>query len=230
MQMKAVLAMLLLSLSTFLYASTLGIVQKVEGIVKVKQKDSIKKKKVTVGYEIQEGDIISTFRKARAVIVLKDNSKIALDERSTISFVNDKGVEQNEGKIYYKITSRDMKNKLQIKTNFAIIGIKGTTFIVGADQNSSYVALKEGLVGIASIKEEFRLYKQKVMDEYEKFLRQQQMEFEKFKNAQVLEYVGNAKEFDLKEGNVVSFDSDKAMEAPLDSDKEFESFEKWLAE
>ena len=226
--MKTLFVTLIIASVSMLYANVIGIVQKVDGIVKVKHKDSIKKEKLKPNYEIQEGDIISTFRNAKAVLELKDKSHVVLGSKATIVFNSPTNLEQNEGKIYYKITSRDAKNKLKIKTNFAIIGIKGTTFVVSSEQNSSYVALKEGLIGVASIKEQFRLYKQKVMDEYQKFLAQQQMEFEKFKNGQIAEYVGEAKEFDLKEGNVVSFDGDKAIEAPLDTEKDFESFEALL--
>ncbi len=224
------LFVLFLILSTCAGAMTLGIVQKVSGIVKVKASGSIKKSKVYQGYEIQQGDIISTYRNSSAVLQLQDGSNIVLGERSTISFLDESALSQQSGKIYYKIISREAKNRLKIKTQFAIIGIKGTTFIIRSDQNSSYVALKEGVIGVESIKEEFRLYKQKVMDEYQKFLAQQQMEFEKFKNAQIAEYVGTAKEFDLEAGNVVSFEGDKAVESELDSNEEFELFEKMLKE
>ncbi len=211
-----------------IHAATFGEVIKVEGIVKVQHKGSIKKQKVKAGYKIQEGDIISTYRKALAVLKLHDNSKIVLDEKSTISFRSNNEVAQNSGKIYYKITSRSAKNHLKIKTDFAIIGIKGTTFIINNDQNSSYVALKEGLIGIASIKEEFRLYKKKVLDEYQAYVKKQQSEFEKFKQ-QGQEYVMQiTKEFDLHAGNVVAFKGNKAVENPLDSQKEFERFEELL--
>ena len=212
------------------FASSLGIVQKVDGIVKVKHKDSIKKMKVTKGYEILPGDIISTYRHAHAVLKLADKSSVVLSERSVIAFDTALDWKQKSGKVYYKITSKDVKNKLKIKTNFAIIGIKGTTFIVGADTNSSYVALKEGLIGIASIKEEFQLYKKKVMSEYEAYVKQQKEGFEKFKKEQEEYVMTMTKEFDLSAGNVVSFSGEKAIENPLQSKEEFKRFEQMLQE
>ena len=211
-------------------ANSLGIVQKVDGIVKVKHKDSIKKSKVKKGYEIQAGDILSTFRGADAVLKLADGSDVVVGERSVIAFADTLEFKQSGGKIFYKITSKDAKNKLKIKTDFAIIGIKGTTFIVSADQNSSYVALKEGLIGIASIKEEFQLYKRKVMSEYEAFVKQQQEGFEKYKRQQDEYIVTMAKEFDLEAGKIVSFKGEKAIEDPLPSDEEFKTFEQMLQE
>ena len=217
-------------LSGVVFASSLGIVQKVDGIVKVKHKDSIKKMKVKQGYEIMPGDIISTFRHAHAVLKLADKSSVVLDERSVIAFDSALDWKQKSGKVYYKITSKDVKNKLKIKTNFAIIGIKGTTFVVGADTNDSYVALKEGLIGVASIKEEFQLYKKKVMSEYEAYVKQQQEGFEKFKKEQEEYVMTMTKEFDLEAGHVVSFSGEKAIENPLQSKEEFERFEQMLQE
>ena len=213
-----------------LFADSLGIVQKVSGIVKVKHKDSIKKEKVQVCYEIQKGDIITTYTNALAVLKLKDGSRVVLDARSTIRFDGEENLSQKGGKVFYKITSRKARNKLHIKTSFAIIGIKGTTFIVGAERNSSFVALKEGVVGIQSIKEQFELYKKKVLDEYEAFVRKQQQEFERFKRLQEDYIVEQTAEFDLEAGKIVSFDGNKAIEDPLESEKEFEKYERMLEE
>ena len=226
--MKKLFLSLLLVLAVF--ANPVGIVQKVDGIVKVKHKDSIKKSKVKKGDAIQPGDILSTFRNSHAVLKLVDNSDVVVGERSVIAFDDALDFAQNGGKVYYKITSKDLKNKLKIKTDFAIIGIKGTTFIVSADTNSSYVALKEGLIGVQSIKEEFQLYKRKVMSEFEAFKKRQQEGFEKFKKEQEEYIVTMTKEFDLEAGNVVSFSGQKAIENPLKSDEEFKTFEQMLQE
>ncbi len=222
------LLLFLFALQVTLFGSALGIVQKVHGIVKVKHKDSIKKEKVKQGYEIQSGDIISTFRKASAVLKLKDGSDVVLDQKAVIVFADALDVTQKEGKVFYKITKKDLKNKLKIKTDFAIIGIKGTTFIVNSDQNSSYVALKEGLIGIESVKAQFEHYKQKVMSEYEAYVKQQQQGFEKYKKQQEEYVVTMTKAFDLEAGNVVTFDGQKAIENKVQTEKEFAEFEKML--
>ena len=226
--MKKLFLLLLLGLS--LSANSLGIVQKVDGIVKVKHKDSIKKSKVKQGDAILPGDILSTFRNSHAVLKLSDGSDVVLGERSVIAFDDSLDFEQKSGKIFYKITSKDVKNKLKIQTDFAIIGIKGTTFIINADQNSSYVALKEGLIGIKSLKEEFQLYKKRVLSEYEAFLKRQQKEFEKFKKEHEEYVVTMTREFDLEAGKIVSFHGEKAIEDPLKNQEEFKTFEQMLQE
>ena len=76
--MKTLILTIFFSFFALLNANIIGIVQKVDGIVKVKHQNSIKKEKVKQGYEIQTGDIISTFRNSAAVLELKDKSKVAL--------------------------------------------------------------------------------------------------------------------------------------------------------
>jgi len=209
-----------------------GSVEKFEGNVRVTNEGSIKKSKVTAGHKIQAGDLITTAKEASVIIKLTDGSSVVLDASSSVHFTSDNAIEQQDGKIFYKITSRDAKNSLKIKTPFAIIGIKGTTFVVNATENAS-VTLKEGLIGIQSIKEEFELYRKKVQEEFNNYVSDQQSEFEKYKNAQNKYAVAEStKEFDLEAGNRVSFSGQKVNEDAWnkEDDAEFERFEKLINE
>jgi len=153
-----------------------------------------------------------------------------LDEKSSIHFTSVTDAEQKSGKIFYQITSRDSKNSLKVKTPFAIIGIKGTTFIVNATEDAS-VTLKEGLIGIKSIKEEFNLYRQKIEEEFNNYTSKQESEFQKYKKAQnKYQEVQTTKEFDLAEGHKMSFSGKRANENgwTKNDDVEFEHFEKLL--
>jgi len=210
-------------------SSVIGSVELVEGNVKVKSEGSFKKSKLFVGLEIKKGDLITTGRKATAVIKLIDGSVLALDASSTLHFASSNLAEQKEGKVYYKITSRDAKNSLKVKTPFAIIGIKGTTFIVDASKEAS-VKLKEGVIGIQSIKEEFELYRKEVQKQFDDFMTQQQAGFEEYKQAQKLGFAEITKEFDLQAGRTISFDDRKAVENSWtkEDDAEFKRFEKLM--
>ena len=224
--MKLLFISLFVSLVSVLSASAvIGVVQKVDGSVKVKAEGSFKKTKIKVGYEIKSGDLITTSKKSTAVLKLVDSSAVILDKSSTIYFKTDTLAEQTEGKIFYKITSRDAKNSLKIKTPFAIIGIKGTTFIVDAKENGS-VKLQEGLIGVQSIKEEFELYRKSVQEQFNNFVKEQQSGFEEFKQAQNRGFAEMTKEFDLEAGNTISFDGNKVDEKAWskDDDAEFERF------
>jgi hypothetical protein len=210
--------------------AVIGVVEQSTGIVKVKGEDSFKKRSVKVGYEIKEGDLLSTLKDAKAVLKLIDGSDVILSDSSSINFKSAIDAQQVSGKIFYKITSRDAKNSLKIQTPFAIIGIKGTTFVVNSNKGSESVALKEGLIGISSIKEEFSLYRKEVLAAYNNYVSDQMSEFEKFKHPEKAPKPEITKEFDLKEGNVVSFSKNTVKESAWnkDDDAEFDEFEKLI--
>jgi len=238
--MKTLILFLLLPLYTLLSANqTIGNVQSFQGNVKIKHENSIRKSKIKVNQNIEAGDLIITAKGASVSLKLADNSTLVMDALSTIHFTSLYQAEQNGGKVLYKITSRDAKNSLKITTPFAVIGIKGTTFIVNATQESS-VSLKEGLIGITSIQEAFELYRkniEKAFDEYkhkdDAAIQQHLDAFEAFKKSQSSQDEVKpviTKEFDLKAGNRVSFNGNKVHEDSLDlnDDAEFTYFDNLL--
>ena len=228
--MRNLFISMVLFFASLVNANVIGSVESVGGIVKIKSEGSFKKSKVFVGLEINEGDLITTSKKSSLLIKLSDGSTVVVDSSSSIHFIDDNLVEQDGGKVFYKIISRSAKNSLKIKTPFAIIGIKGTTFIVNGKENGS-VILKEGLIGIESMKEEFELYRKKVQEEFESFISKQQSEFEKFKNAQNRYAIAESvKMFDLEAGNRISFSENRVNEDgwSKEDDAEFDHFMKLI--
>jgi len=230
--------LILLSFLTLLSANSdvVGEVLLVDGNVKIKSKGSIRKKKALVGASIYAGDLVSSSKNSHLKLRLEDNSTLILDELSTLRFNSVKNTEQISGKVLYKITSRDAKNSLKVKTPFAVIGIKGTTFIVNAQKKEESIALKEGLIGVSSIKEEFSLYRKEVLAAFNNFKEEQakalqesterQMsEFERYKSGITQEDTKVikpiiTKEFDLKAGNAISFNKNIVKESSLETLKE----------
>lgn len=199
------------------------------GNVKIKREGSIKKEKLSCGLEIKSGDLIVSSKNASAKITLNDKSILILAQKSSIYFNALNSIEQKDGKVLYKITSRSAKHALKVKTPFAIIGIKGTTFIVNSTDKSSYITLKEGLIGVQSLKEEFELYRKKVAEEFDNYRSKEQKDFEKFKTIDdAYEAVVYTKEFDLKHGHRVSFENKTVKEESIGQKfkNEFEIFEK----
>ena len=219
-----------LTLSTLLQAAVVAKVQSCKGIVKVKASHSIKKRVVKVGMRINSGDMLISSKASAAELLLSDNSSVVLDAEATLRFASLQQLEQKKGKIFYKITSRDAKNSLKVKTPFAIIGIKGTTFIVNASQNAS-VSLKEGLLGITSINKEFKLYKEKLQEEFEAFkkegdtsIEEQKDAFEAYKRSQgATAKFERVKSFHLQAGKRVSFSGAEVKEKSF-SKEEREAF------
>lgn len=230
--MKTMILTLIFLFTVSLNAAVVGSVSKVVGSVKVKSEGSFKKSKVKLSQEIKEGDLVTTSSKGMAVIKLVDGSSVVLDKSSSIHFATNNSLEQQGGKVFYKITSRDAKNSLKIKTPFAIIGIKGTTFTVNAEKDNESVALKEGLIGIASMKEQFKLYRKEMLSKYKSFVEDQMSEYEKFKKGLTEPKPEVTKEFDLEAGNVVSFADNVVKESKFKEkmDAEFEAYEKMINE
>ena len=219
-----------------LYAQThtdsvknIGVIAKLSGMVKVLEEGSIKKKRARSGFEIKRGDMVITYGEATAIVALMDGSKIVLDGGSMVHFASAKEIDHKEGSIYYNIVKRDAKNSLNVKTRFAIIGIKGTTFIINDDpENGKNVALKEGLIGVQSMKEAFELHKKKVMDEYARFKAQQEAGFEAYKKQYEDEIVEHVKAFELTKGKSISFSGERRVdekEFAEKTKKQFDYFE-----
>lgn len=214
----------------FLNAQELAVVEKLNGSVKVLKADSIKKIRVKQGYKIDTGDRLSTSASASAMLQLKDGSRVILKGGSSIEFSSALELTQNSGNVFYKITKRDRSGALKITTPFAIIGIKGTSFIVKSGKEAS-IALEEGRIGIESVGEAYELYRQQVMAEYDKYLTEQEKAFQAYKQKQGKGKKEIVKSFDLEAGHQVSFNKQRVDEVSLsqESKAEFEQFKTLFA-
>jgi len=239
--MKILVLSFIISLFSYLQAiQTLGTVVSFKGSVKVKAEGSIKKERVSKGLSIHAGDIFVSSRNSSLILKLADGSSVVLDELSSIHFTSLHKSEQLKGKILYKITSRDARNSLKIKTPFAVIGIKGTTFIVTATKENASVSLKEGRIGIASLNADFELYRKRVQKEFNDYRAKQdaamqtQLDgFEKYKNKNAkYEKMQKTKAFDLEAGNKISFNNQEAKEEGFskNDDAEFTHFKQLIDE
>ena len=80
------IVMVLVCLTNLDASVSIGSVKSIDGNVKIKNEGSFKKSKVKVGLEIKKGDLITTGKKASAVINLSDGSTLVLDKSSTLFF------------------------------------------------------------------------------------------------------------------------------------------------
>jgi len=193
-----------------------AVIVKTEGVVKVLPSESIKKHKAVKEELLFEGDRLITYAGSKVLIELADNSKVVLNEKAELTFLDDKSLEQESGEIYYKITKRVDSKGLKVKTPFSIIGIKGTEFIVNSDGGGE-IALNEGLIGVESLRAEFELHKKKVMADYEAYKSKQMQEFEAYKAALQDEIVTYVKAFDLQPSRLLRFGDASDCEAECES-------------
>ena len=225
--MKLFIAMMVTSF-TYIFAGVVGHVEEFSGNAKIQKKDTVVKKGLRKGMSLEVGDLVATYKESYVKIVLEDNSTLVVDSDSLLSFAQKSDVRQTQGRVYYKITSKKATQPMQVRTDFAIIGIKGTTFIIKADDEKALL-LQEGRVGIESIEKEFELYRKKVQAEFEAYKAKQDKAFEEYKNAMNgFEAPQKTASFDLEEQNSVSFDGNVVKERALtqDQNEEFLYFEK----
>ncbi len=190
---------------------------KIEGKVKILPGSSIKKHTAVVGELLFQGDKIITYADSTVVARAEDNSKLVLNENSELTFIDRQTLAQGTGEVYYNIQKRGDAKGLKVKTPFSIIGIKGTEFIVEANETEGEIALNEGLIGVESLKAEFELHKQKVMAEYEAFKDKQMQEFEAYKAQTQEGVVTYVRSFDLQAGKSLRFGDASRCEGDCES-------------
>jgi len=141
-----------------------------------------------------------------------------IDEKSSLRVEKTNWLSHIGGKIYFTF-KKVFGPTRQVKSKFATIGIRGTTFIVYDDESGEGVALQEGELEVESPGEAFEIHKQRELTEYEAFLeearqRQQalQDEFDTYKKDIKKEFVEYKKSFTLKANRVISFDGNRVDE------------------
>ena len=182
---------------------------------------------------VREMDTVVTAEGGSAIIRFNDGAMSVLDEKSSLQVEKTSWLSHIGGKIYFTFR-KVFGEKRQVKTKFATLGVRGTTFIVYDDDNGQGVALQEGLLDIESPGPEFEIHRKKELDEFEAFkqqaLEQQQAlrkEFDDYKNQVQREFIEYKKNFTLQANHVVRFDGTRVDESVMDENvkAEFEAFE-----
>jgi len=203
-------------------------IEKISGKVKVLKYDELRALKASLNQKLYKGDLLITYRKSMTTIKLDDESFITLGHKTKLRIQDLKKLKQESGIVFFNIETQG-KNKIEIATNFATIGVKGTKFIISDTSKKKSISLKSGLIGVSALEGEFEIHKTKVknLSEYEKYKLAQNYEFEQYKEKIHNEFIEYKKEFDLHENRMISFNKNIVNEKTLDknSKKEFKKFE-----
>jgi len=204
-------------------------VSKTEGSVFYLKKNSFMKKAAKKEMNLFSGDLIITAENSHAVINLCDGSSVIVDENSNFKIINKSNFEQEGGKAYYTIAKKEQKG-IEVKTPFAVIGVKGTEFIVNSNKENQGIALKKGLLNIESLNDQFELRRKNELSAFESFMEKTKSAFTDYKVKQDKEFVEFVDNFELKPDKMVSFSNNIVNEDELskDLDKEFEKFRSLL--
>jgi len=164
---------------------------------------------------------ISTKRSSTAVIELNSGDKIALDENSMASFGKNNKINPEGGKIVFSIKKRGGESGVSIGLKTAVIGVKGTQFLVDMTEDGKCnVYLKEGVISVESKEGDFKKHKEVVIDEYEAYVKKMTGEYDKYLEDLQKEYTEFVKSFDMTAGQAISIDGQDVTDVKFDNDAE----------
>ena len=182
---------------------------------------------------VRQMDTIVTAAGGNAVVKFNDGAISVLGEKSSLQVETTSWFSHLGGKIYFTFR-KVFGERRQVKTRFATLGIRGTTFIVFDDDNGQAVALEEGLLDIESPGPAFEIHRQQQLDEFETFKQQSQQqqqvvqrEFDEYRNQMQHEFIEYKKNFSLQSNRIIQFDGIRVDESIIDENvkAEFDNFE-----
>ncbi|MFW2373029.1 MAG: FecR family protein [Gammaproteobacteria bacterium] len=168
-------------------------------------------------------DTVVTRKNSRAVVQLGDGALSVLNEKSSLRLEESGWISQLGGKVYYIFRKVfGTQSSRQVRTNFATIGVRGTTFIVYDNEDGKGVALEDGKLNIESPGEDYAIHKKLQADEFDAFKQQMQdkadaldKEFKDYQQNLQKEFVEYKKQFDLEANQLVSFDGNRVDQTEL---------------
>ncbi|KIM09240.1 MAG: hypothetical protein KU28_00980 [Sulfurovum sp. PC08-66] len=201
-------------------ANVVGVVKKLEGNAKVQHEHALKQLSIQQGAEVMAGDTLLTYQGSKVVVELADKSSIVVDEYAKLTLLSQDEFTQNGGKVYFKITKRKGATGVKVNTPFAIIGVKGTQFVVTDANSSQSLALNEGLVGVDSPDgSDFeKIDEDKVKKMMAQTPNQVMAEFEAYKKELYKEFAEYTASFDLKAGKKLQFNGKQVLESTMESE------------
>ena len=150
--MKTILFILFLTLSL---EANIGTIAALIGDAKIiRDKTDIK---ANIGDYVNERDIISTSKRTRVQVILKDNTIITIGPKSQFSFdeySNSKNAKLNfrARRGFFKAISGKIgkiaPSRFKIRTRSSTIGIRGTIFIGEIGENSEKIACLKGAISV----------------------------------------------------------------------------------
>lgn len=200
-----------------------GRIVKSEGDVSVITADGEQVKPQKLNNLLKASETIVTRASSRAVIQFSDGSMAVLDESSKLLVEKSEWLSQLGGKIYFAFKKVFGKKPRKIKTSFVTLGIRGTSFIVDADDGDEAVALQEGSLNVESPGDDFELHKKKKpVDDFAAYMQQQQQqankvndEFAAYKKEINDEFVEYVKQFTLEPNKMISFNGNRVDEGGI---------------
>ena len=222
------LVMMVVFLAVAAQAEVVATIEKLQGDVRILKADSIQRQSAAAGDKLYRDDLVITYKDAMATLDLQNGSFVTLDSRTRLKITDAQTIAQESGTAFFDVKKQDA-DTIEVATNFATIGVKGTQFIISDTNSSKDVSLKEGLVDIQALEGEFELHRkvERELTPYEKYKLELQSEYNQYKAKLMEEFVEYKKQFVLQPNKKVSFDGNVVHENSVDEEdlNEFSRFE-----
>lgn len=193
----------------------------------------------------QDGrQVVTTGADGRAVVRVGGSGFVVVERNSTLEIEHATGAanvfRQVSGMIFYAMNRmRAGMKPVQVRTATAVIGVRGTRFLVVEEEGRKEIGMRKGQVTVTSPREEFEIHRKQVEDEFAAFRKEgsdavarERREFEAYRAQNAREFVEFKREFRLGKDRMVSFDGRRVTETALGAQtlREMESLEQFAAD
>jgi len=201
-------------------------IAKTQGQVQVLPSEGFRKEPAEPCRTLVKGDMVLTGEEATAVVAFDEASKVAMDGGTKLEIVDPEEVRQEGGKAYYRLQEGSTRGR-QVRTEFSVIGVKGTEFLVSDTDKANALAMAEGDVEVAAPEGKFKLYEEKQAEAFDAYKQRQQEgieakreEFQQYKERVRREFVEYAESFSLGSGKMATFADGEATTGKVSEELE----------
>jgi hypothetical protein len=200
---------------------------KVQGSVEIHDAKGKNLGAARVGTPLKTGESLHASSNGTAAIKTATGDLVVVSKDSAVRVKDERNVfEQLVGKVlYFFRSSKQTERRVELQT--AILGIRGTEFLVDSSAESSAIALKEGKLDVDSKQDGFNVYRRNEADEFEAFKREQRegvererKEFEKYKAQMREEFIAFQKSVQLESQQSLTISEGKATIGRIDPEME----------
>ncbi len=188
--------------------------------------------------------VFSTGANGRAVVRVGNSGFVVVERNSSLEVDRSSGAanvfRQISGMIYYAMNKvQRSTQKVKIKTTTAVIGVRGTRFVVVEDGARKEIGMRKGEISVTSPRDEYEIHRKQAEDEFAALKKEaadaiagERKAFEDYRTDTAKEFIEYKRAFTLGKDRMVSFDGNKVTEGALNEKmtRDMESLESFGAD
>ena len=206
--------------------TSVGEISKYQGTVLVRPASQQPAVKITTpSVALQVGSVVRTKDQSKAFVELIDGSKVVLKEISQLRIKDSNFFDVEDGMVLFEVARIKRKRPFRVGVKLAILGIRGTQFLVDAQADDYSIYLKEGSMFVESETQEFELYEQaqqeinafkkeaaKEIEAFQSEIAKEMAKFDKEKQKELAKFVNK---FEMHENSGISIQGNVARRIPV---------------